>query len=402
MNRLLNALLFIGGIAFGTIFSAIIVSAWTGPSQAAPNGNVSAPINVGATSQIKNGILGVNGLAVYGDTILDGPNSYLSFGVTAGATGYGIRDNSGTIEFKNSGSNWYNFFTTVQNYLSLGVTSIKYTDGSLLTCAGGAEGTIRYNATTKKIEFCTGTAWQTLAIVSNVFSATLSIQVTTTNFDASSAATAAGWDGVSPVSLTITVSTGAVVGSNSAASPAMTIDAFPTGSSITLINNGTVVGAGGQGGQFVYANNAQSGGSGGTALKILTTTKITNNGIIGGGGGGGAGGSRCYGGPGGGGGGAGYVVAAGGVGQADYGSTGTNGAAGNTSTGGAAGVSYGLSMQPGVGGGLGAAGGNSGNNAPCQAGSYWWIQLGGTAGNAVDGNSYVTWTALGTVYGSKI
>lgn len=33
-------------------------------------------------------------------------NTYLNFGATTGSSGYGIRDNSGTIEFKNSGGSW--------------------------------------------------------------------------------------------------------------------------------------------------------------------------------------------------------------------------------------------------------------------------------------------------------
>jgi len=136
MNRAVNALLFIGGVAFGTIFSAIIVSAWTGPTDTAPNSNVSAPLNVGSTSQTKNGVLGVNGLAVFGDTILDGPNSYLNFGATAGTNGYGIRDNAGTLEFKNTGGSWNNLTTFIVNVLGIGaVTQIKFADGTVQTTA---------------------------------------------------------------------------------------------------------------------------------------------------------------------------------------------------------------------------------------------------------------------------
>ena len=96
-----------------------MVSAWTGPSQTAPAGNVNAPINVGSTAQIKNGSLGVNSLAVYGNTILSGAGLYLNFGNTAGAGGYGIRDNGGTLEFKSTGGLWTNLTTIIQNYLTL-------------------------------------------------------------------------------------------------------------------------------------------------------------------------------------------------------------------------------------------------------------------------------------------
>ncbi|MEK7509773.1 MAG: hypothetical protein AAB605_03610, partial [Patescibacteria group bacterium] len=37
-----------------------VVQAWTGPTAAPPNGNVSAPINVGTTDQVKNAGLGIN------------------------------------------------------------------------------------------------------------------------------------------------------------------------------------------------------------------------------------------------------------------------------------------------------------------------------------------------------
>ncbi len=83
--------------------------AWTGPSATAPNSNASAPINVGAVDQVKSANLGVNGIAVFGNSLLGGAagsNAYLNFGATAGSSGYGIRDNAGALEFKNSGGSW--------------------------------------------------------------------------------------------------------------------------------------------------------------------------------------------------------------------------------------------------------------------------------------------------------
>ena len=135
----MRPLSFVFGIAFGTICSAMIVSAWTGPTLTAPNGNVNAPINVGSTPQIKNGSFGVNSLAVYGDTILSGSNLYLNFGATTGTSGYGIRDNNGTLEFKSTGGSWASVATVVQNALALNgitinglgqVTQIKFADGT--------------------------------------------------------------------------------------------------------------------------------------------------------------------------------------------------------------------------------------------------------------------------------
>ncbi len=84
----------------------VLAQAWSGPPGAPPSNNVSAPVNVGATSQTKNGVLGVNGLAVFGNSLLNGTDRYLNWGTTAGTSGYGIRDNAGVLEFKNSGGAW--------------------------------------------------------------------------------------------------------------------------------------------------------------------------------------------------------------------------------------------------------------------------------------------------------
>ena len=43
-------------------FAAFAVYAWTEPSQAPPNGNVAAPVNVSATTQYKSGALGIGGV----------------------------------------------------------------------------------------------------------------------------------------------------------------------------------------------------------------------------------------------------------------------------------------------------------------------------------------------------
>jgi hypothetical protein len=90
------------------LLGASSAAAWTGPSAAPPGSNVSAPLNVGTTAQVKNGNIGVNGLAVFGNTLLQG-SSYLNFGSTVGASGYGIWDNAGILNFKNSGGAWTPF-----------------------------------------------------------------------------------------------------------------------------------------------------------------------------------------------------------------------------------------------------------------------------------------------------
>lgn len=63
------------------------------------------------------------------DILINGSNHYLNFGIISGVSGYGIRDNGGTIEFKNSGGSW--------SPLSGGggtgtVTSVGSLDGSIL------------------------------------------------------------------------------------------------------------------------------------------------------------------------------------------------------------------------------------------------------------------------------
>lgn len=98
----------VGAVLFTGLTIAI---AWTGPAQAPPNGNISAPINVGTTDQVKNSGLSVNALAVFGNTILNGASRYLNFGTIVGTTGYGFRDNAGVMQFKNSGGAWSNFGT---------------------------------------------------------------------------------------------------------------------------------------------------------------------------------------------------------------------------------------------------------------------------------------------------
>ncbi len=113
----------------GTILSSAVVSAWTGPSGTAPTSNVAAPLNVGPIDQIKSGGLGINSLAVFGNAILSGANAYLNFGATAGTNGYGIRDNAGTLEFKDNAGIWKNLTTAITTVLGIGaVSSIKFAD----------------------------------------------------------------------------------------------------------------------------------------------------------------------------------------------------------------------------------------------------------------------------------
>lgn len=53
-----------------------IVSAWTDPTSAPPNGNVSAPVNISTTAQSKNGPLSVTTLTAYGPTMITMNSTY--------------------------------------------------------------------------------------------------------------------------------------------------------------------------------------------------------------------------------------------------------------------------------------------------------------------------------------
>ena len=91
------------------IVSTTFAFAWNEPTAAPTGNNVAAPVNVGTTDQVKNGGLGVNALTVFGNSLFGGStgsNAYLNFGATGGTNGYGIRDNNGILEFKNSGGSW--------------------------------------------------------------------------------------------------------------------------------------------------------------------------------------------------------------------------------------------------------------------------------------------------------
>lgn len=109
-------------LTLAVLSGGMVVNAWTGPTATPPSGNVAAPINVGTTDQVKNAGLGVNALTVFGNSLFGGSagsNAYLNFGVipTPGdpSSGYGIRDQAGILEFKNSGGTWASLQNIVFN-----------------------------------------------------------------------------------------------------------------------------------------------------------------------------------------------------------------------------------------------------------------------------------------------
>ena len=136
------------------------------------------------------------------------------------------------------------------------------------------------------------------------FAATIS--ASTNNYDIRVAALAGGWDGVEALFATITINAAVIVGSTSSSTPALQTNAvatsFPGGSTLAIINNGTILGKGGDGGDGGQATatgsshsagNGTNGTAGGDGLYARYAVSINNNSIVGGGGGGGAGGGGC-------------------------------------------------------------------------------------------------------------
>ena len=147
-----------------------------------------------------------------------------------------------------------------------------------------------------------------------------------------------------------------------------------SGSKIKIINNGTIIGCGGEGGS-VADQSKRDGGSGGDAIEMFFPVTIENNGYIFAGGGGGAG--TFYGN--GGGGGAGKVFGKGGKGSFPE----NDGEDGSEFSGGVAGTplpnseAFGIQTNGGPGGGLGSPG--MGNI----------LYKGGTEGNIVKTNGFI-------------
>ena len=112
------------------------VFAWTGPTQGPPNGNVSAPINVGTENQIKNAGLGIDALSVFGDGYLSG-----NFGI-------------GTT-------------SPLAKLDVVGGIKVGYDSGA---CDSSKAGTTRYNSTSNQLEFCDGSDWGETGKASQIIS----------------------------------------------------------------------------------------------------------------------------------------------------------------------------------------------------------------------------------------
>lgn len=252
---------------------------------------------------------------------------------------------------------------------------------------------------------------------------TTTISASTQNYNVANAAVAAGWNGTQALFATITINSGVYVGSSNTGAYGLTVPALPANSTVTIICNGAIVGAGGAGGaggSATYGGSITagmtSGTAGGPALLCQAPTILKGGGFIGGGGGGGGGGEGWFGyqtvhsgghvtpvyyvnGGGGGGAGAGYNSGGVGGGGTASGSVsplsvsgGASGAPGSN-TGGGAGGAPGMQYPAGSTAVAGGPGGSLGQ--PGGTGS----DGGGAAGYAITGNNNLSIQWSGTVFG---
>ena len=350
------ALLLLGSF----LVAASSVSAlWQGPSQAPPGGNVAAPINVGNNSQIKEGNLTLNV-----------SNSFLNgLLVPYGNVGIGTINPQGKLEII-SGGCYYRFTSTAYD------SNCPYiVDPAELNLVVASD-TANYNI---------ATALENPTTAKNVI---------------------------------LTINSGVTVYSTSTGSPSLDTGTLPSGSTITIVNNGSIIGAGGSGG----TGNSGTGGTGGNAISLSTSVSLnnTNGNIFGGGAGGGGGGigqwinlGGCadgqgidsYGG-GGGGGGFGSASGAGGAGASGNACSGTNGQVGPPGTGGAGcSSSDTYSGSGGNGGDYGQPGSQGNPGLTVDACGSSWVNPGGAGGappgKAINTNSnIITW--LGGNNGTQV
>lgn len=234
-----------------------------------------------------------------------------------------------------------------------------------------------------------------------VFERTLT---TTSNYNARAQAVAAGWDGVLPIVVRLTVPAGVTISGDNAV---IFSGSWPAGSALFLnVDAGaSILGSGGYGGGGGSGPGGGGPGSpgsnGGTAVFTNHPLTINNLGKIAGGGGGGGGGAGAFtkgtsGNPdafadgGGGGGGAGSPAGAPG------GSTLYGGGGGASYTSNPPGGAVATSGAGGSGGSPGAAGQPGGNTPNSNGGA------GGLAGAYIYGAALTTWTNTGTRLGRAI
>ena len=227
--------------------------------------------------------------------------------------------------------------------------------------------------------------------------------------------------------ITATINSGITVGSTSTGTYAFSVpSAFGAGDIITVVNNGTVVGAGGGGGAGTNPPTGPGtqppGSPGGNAVYVNRPTTINNGGTLAGAGGGGGSSGAAFvrsgatpkggdviGQRGGGGGSGGAGVNPGAGGAASPGpSPGPGGSAGTSTTGGAGAARSpgfptnwwrGAGGTGGARGASGSAGEGDGPSCPNSPSQTFPPGAGGTSGKYMTGNAFVTWSADGTRLG---
>ena len=289
--------------------------------------------------------------------------------------------------------------------VELGLTAtaqISLNDSSVRTLFGAASGAISLSSGYGK---------------ANKFTFNKTIAANTTNYNLYNDMVAAGWNGTVAVNATVTINSSVYVYSTSTGTYGFNVSSIPSGSVISITNNGFIYGRGGAGGNSTTGTGSV-GGNGGPAFFTNYALSLRNNGTIyGGGGGGGSGGmgveislsNRAYGA---GGGGGGAPNGAGGSGISGYRTTGSAGSTASLTGGGgggAAGSAYSGSYyradpwgNGGAGGAPGSSGGSGyqgydGGDVDAPSGVFGWGGGGGgSAGVAVQGSSLITWLATGT------
>jgi len=238
-------------------------------------------------------------------------------------------------------------FSDINTEIGYSATAqISLNDTNVRTVFGQASGAIDMNTGH-------GKSWRkTLASTFSANTVTASLDVT---------AISGYVAGISDI--TVTVNSGVYLWSDSTATPGLTLTGGTAGDTVTLVNNGYIMGMGGAGATKGYLT---PGASGGTAISLGFNTIINNtnsSAYIGGGGGGGGGGEGAGGGGAGGAAGGTTPTAAGGAG-------GSIGLAGSD-----AGPAY--SQQPGRGGGAGGGGGSWTSVSSGKTAQLYWGAGGG-------------------------
>ncbi|MFH1822074.1 MAG: hypothetical protein ABH830_00040, partial [Patescibacteria group bacterium] len=83
--------------------------------------NADGNVGIGTSSPLAN-------LDIFGNLLLSGPDRYINFEYFTGSDGYGLRDNSGTLQFKNDGGGWTNFGSGAGYWTQVG-SDIYYSTG---------------------------------------------------------------------------------------------------------------------------------------------------------------------------------------------------------------------------------------------------------------------------------